>query len=221
MRLSGMAAGIATFSLLVIVQVVIGRWTELTNGAKALSGVPITTTMTGALVWAIVAIFVVFTFQESRTGLRLRAAREDEVAARAIGVGVVKERLIAFTLGAFFFGAGGVLLGHFLGGVAPSNFYITQTFVVVAMLVVGGINSLSGAVVGTLFVSALGEGLIRLERGIDVAGVHIATPVGSQQIGYAIVLLVILILRPGGLMSGKEVTWPTGWTVARIRERNA
>ena len=210
MRLSGMTAGIATFSLLVIVQVVIGRWTALTNGEKALSGVPITTGTGIALAWAVVAIFAVYLFQESKPGLRLRATREDEFAARSIGVDVVRERLLAFTLAAFFFAIGGVLSGHFLGSIAPTNFFITQTFVVVVMLVVGGIYSLTGAVVGVVVISALGELFIRLERGMDIGPLSVTAPAGFQQMGYAVALIAILVFRPDGLMKGREVSWPSG-----------
>ena len=94
-------------------------------------------------------------YMSSAHGLRMRAAREDEVAARAAGIVVWRERLIAFVISAFFFAIGGILFGHFLGTLAVSIFWLNMTFLTLAMLVVGGLRSLTGAVVGTLAVAAI------------------------------------------------------------------
>ena len=95
-RLSGLTAGLATFAVLSIVNVVSRNWEQLTHGTAGVSGIPTTTTIWVALGWAIAAMAAAWLFQRSRVGLRLRASREDEAAARSIGVGVARERTIAF-----------------------------------------------------------------------------------------------------------------------------
>ena len=211
MRLSGLAAGIATLAVLVIVFTVLSHTDNLTGGLTALNGIPTDTGLFTALVWALIAMAFAYLYQGSRLGLRLRASREDELAAKALGISVIRERTLAFVLSAFFVGVSGSLYAHFLGSITPTLFYLQITFLTIAMLVVGGINSLAGAVVGTIFISALQEGLLRLERG---PGFIPARP-GLTEVGLALVMLAILIFRPRGITASREIVWPFGrWVEA-------
>ena len=167
-RLSGLTAGLATFAVLSIVNIVARNWEQVTHGTAGVSGIPTTTTIGGALAWALVAMTAAWLFQRSRVGLRLRASREDATAARSIGVAVARERTIAFVLSAFFVGVAGALFGMFIGSFNPDAFFLNITFLMIAMLVIGGTTSLAGAVVGTLVISAISEGLRRLESGVDL-----------------------------------------------------
>jgi branched-chain amino acid transport system permease protein len=215
MRMSGIAASIATLAVLVITWVVLGQWDALTGGKTALVGVPVTTTVTSAVVWTMLAIAGALLFQRSRIGLRLRASREDPVAAHGVGIGIVRERIIAFTLSAFVVGVGGGLYGHRLGAFAPDDFYFHLTFFTIAMLVVGGINSLSGAIAGTIVVSVIQEILGRLENGEGVGPLHVSLRDGVTDAVLATLVLVILIFRPEGITGGREIGWPGGR--ARLR----
>ena len=145
-RLSGLTAGLATFGVLSIVNVVSRNWEQLTHGTAGVSGIPTTTTIWVALAWAAAATAAAWAFQRSRIGLRLRASREDESAARAIGIGVAGERTVAFVISAFFVGAAGALFGMFIGSFNPDAFFLNITFLMVAMLIIGGMTSLTGAV---------------------------------------------------------------------------
>ena len=200
MRLSGIAASIATFSLLLIVNVVASNWRAVTNGTGGIAGVPTTTTTWVALSWTLVAMVAAFLFQVTRFCLRLRASREDEVAARGAGIGIYLERRLAFVLSAFLVGVGGALYGQYLGSFSPGAFYLPLTFITVAMLVIGGVTSLAGAVCGTIFVATITELLRRSEEVVHVSAL--------SQIGLAVVMLLVLTLRPGGLTGGAEVTLP-------------
>jgi len=198
MRLAGLTAALGTFAVLLIVNVVAVNWDAVTNGSAGVSAIPVTTDQPSGIIWAIVAIVLAFLFQQSRWGLRARAAREDDVAARASGVAIARERGIAFVLSAFLLGAGGGLYAQLLGTITPDAFYLTLTFITLAMLVVGGMTSLSGAVVGVLVITTLGEILRRVEDSVDQPGV--------REVGLALVMLGILILRPQGIMAGAELT---------------
>ena len=208
MRLSGLAAGLATFAMLVIIRTVANSWTEITNGAAGLSGIPVTTSKNAALLWALLAIAVGFAFQSTGLGLRLRGSREDDVAARSLGIGVRTERRVAWIVHGFIMGVGGALYGQYLGSFNASFFYLALTFTTLAMLVIGGITSLSGAVIGSLAVSFVAEVLHRIEQGVDVAAFDIPPRPGLREVGLAIIMLVILILRPRGLTNGRELPWP-------------
>lgn len=118
------------------------------------------------------------------------------------------QRLIAFVLSAFIVGIGGVLYGHFLDTLAVSMFWLDLTFVTLAMLVVGVLRSLTGAVVGTLAVTIVREILRALEQGIEIRGHGFAAPQGIQEIGLSLVLLAILIYRSQGLVGDRELGRP-------------
>jgi branched-chain amino acid transport system permease protein len=217
MRLSGLAASISTFALLAIIHTVYGNWDPMTFGQGALIGLPIYSDVWVTLVWAVLATAGAFLYQESRFGIALRASREDNVAARAAGIDVVRQRLIAFVLSAFFVGIGGVLQGHFLGTLWIADFYLGITFISVAMLVVGGMRSLAGAVLGPLSISALLEILRLLEVGIPVGSFKLAAPAGLRETGVAFLMVLILLLRPRGFTGGREVPWP--WTRVAVNPR--
>ena len=200
MRVNGLIAALASFALLLVVNSVISNWTNLTHGTGGLD-INQTTTRNVALAWAAIAIVVAYLLQSSTRGLRLRAAREEEVAARAIGVLVARERGVAFVVSCFFLGVGGALIAGQLGSFTPGAFYLSITFLTVAMLVVGGITSLAGAVIGTIVLSVLSEGLRQAEATTSVSNL--------QEIGFAAVMLAILLLRPAGITSGREFRLPS------------
>src|SRR5262245_25481203 len=208
MRLSGIAAGIATFAILVVTYIVLGNWTSVTGGQNSLMGLPRYVDLWIAVLWAIAAIVIAFVYQETRSALLLRASREDEDAARSVGVHVVRHRLIAFVVSGFLSGIAGVLLGHFLGTVRVESFYLDLTFLIVAMLVIGGMGSLTGAVVGAVTIAGLSEVLRQSEIGFNVGTMTIAAPAGVGDALLALIMLLIIRFRPKGIADGRELTWP-------------
>lgn len=215
MRLSGVAASIATLAMLFIVYVTYSNWESLTRGKGSLVGLPTYVTPWVAYACAAGALLIAFLYQESRFGLALRASREDVVAARAAGVNVYLQRLIAFTLSGFVVGVGGVLHGHFLGTIAVDSYFLSMTLMTLAMLVVGGMRSLAGAVVGVATLSVVVEVFRQLENGFTIGGgAVIALPAGVQELALALAMLLILVFRPRGIMAGREIPWPFGRTPA-------
>ena len=210
MRLSGISASIATFAILVVTYVVLGNWTTVTGGQNSLMGVPINVGVWTACAWAAATIAVAFVYQETRSALMLRASREDEAAAQTSGVHIVRERLTAFVISGFLSGIAGALLGHFLGTVRVESFYLDLTFLIVAMLVIGGVGSLSGAVLGALVIAALTELLRQIEVGFAVGSVTVAAPPGLGDAMLALIMLLIIIFRPKGISGGREIAWPFG-----------
>ena len=205
MRLSGLVASLGTFAFLNITFNVASSLGPITGGSTGLAGVPRTATIGSTLVWAILAILLAWAFQRTRVCLRLRGARDDEDAARAVGIGVTVERTVAFVASAFVTGVGGALFSQAFGTFNPSAFFIGTTFVTVAMLVVGGRLSLSGAVIGTLLLSLLGLALRAIEKGPSIGPISIPEMRGLQQVGIAVTMLLILLLRPRGLTGGREI----------------
>jgi branched-chain amino acid transport system permease protein len=207
MRLSGLAAGIATFAVLEITHNVLREWTKIGPGATTLSLVPETTDALQATLGALAVIAAAFVYQRSRFGRRLRASREDPAAARGVGVNVHRERLWAFTVSGTLAGFAGGLLVHLLGSITTEQVYLELTFITLAMLVVGGLTSLWGAVVGALSVSAVDSFLTESEDGLKL-GVTIDTPQGTRLILLGVIMALMLILRPSGITGGREFRLP-------------
>jgi len=207
-RLEAVAASIALLSLLFVVKTIYENWTSVTAGQGSLAGLPLYVNLWTALAWAAGAIVVAQLYMKSAHGLRLRGTREEFLAARAAGIVVWRERLIALVISSFLFAIGGILFGHYLGTLAVSIYWLDMTFLTLAMLVVGGMRSLTGAVVGTLAISAVRELLRAFERGFDFAGTTVQIPQGTQEIVLALTLLLILVFRPQGIVGDNELGVP-------------
>ena len=205
LRLSGIAASIATFALLAIIYTVYSSWEGVTGATSSVVGLARYADQWVTFGWASFTVLAAAWYANSASGLALRASREDEVAADASGINMYRHRLIAFVVSAFFTGVAGVLFGHSLGVLNPSSFYLGVTFITLAMLVVGGIGSLTGAVTGVLVLSIIIEALVRMERGMMVGGTALALPTGAQEIIIGIIMILVLILRPAGLTGGREL----------------
>jgi branched-chain amino acid transport system permease protein len=208
MRLSGLAAGIATFAVLGITNNVLRYYEKIGPGLNTFSSVPETTGLLQATVGALLVIAGAFAYQRSRLGRQLRATREDPAAARAVGVSIYRQRLASFALSGFLAGFAGGLYIHFI----PINVdavYLDLTFITLAMLVIGGTSSLWGAVVGALFVSGLDSLLAEMEGGLTVLGRTIDLPEGSRIVVVSTVMALVLIVRPSGLTGGREFSLPS------------
>lgn len=197
MRLAGLTAALGTLAMLFMIVDVASNLEPVTNGGAGIGAIPMVTTLPRALSIAVVIIGLAWWYQHSRSGLRLRASREDEKASHASGVHVARERSIAFVLSAFIVGIGGGLYAQQIGTVTPNAFFLSLTFLTLAMLVIGGINTLSGAVIGVIVVTAIQQLLDRVEIAVDRPGI--------REVGLALALLIMLIARPRGLTGGREL----------------
>lgn len=207
-RMSGVAASIATFAFLVIVNSVYSNWESVTAATSSLIGIPTVSSPWVFFAFAVFAMASAFLFQESRYGLMLRASRDDEVAAKSSAINIARVRLIALVLSAFLVGLGGGLYAHFLGVLTVDVFYISLTFITLSMLIIGGVGSLSGAVLGVLVVTLIVEALRALEGGVSIGSISVELPKGFQEIGLGVMMALILIFRPSGLTKGREIPFP-------------
>jgi branched-chain amino acid transport system permease protein len=207
MRLSGLAAGIATFGVLEITHNVLRYYEKIGPGLNTFSSVPETTGLLQATVGSLIAIGVAFAYQRSRFGRMLRATREDAPAASAVGISVYRQRLVAFVVSGTLAGLAGGLYVHLLP-LNTESLYLDLTFLTLAMLVVGGSTSLWGAVVGALAVSALDSFLAQAENGVNILGGTLDLPAGTRLVVVGVLMALVLILRPSGLTGGRELSLP-------------
>jgi len=220
MRLSGLAAGIATFGVLEITHNVLRYWEKIGPGLNTFSAVPESTGLGQAAVGALIAVGVAFLYQRSRYGRMLRATREDAAAARAVGVSVYGQRLVAFTLSGALAGLAGGLYVHLLP-VNAEVLYLDLTFITLAMLVIGGATSLWGAVVGAVVVSAVDSFLAEAENGVHLPGGTLDLPSGTRIVVVGALMAFVLIVRPTGLTAGREIPLPRAFVRGLLTKLSA
>ena len=135
-------------------------------------------------------IIIVANFVHSKTGRAIRAVRNDELAATAMGINATKYKLMAFVMGASLAAVGGSLYASYLQSIAPSNFNIMESVSILIIVVLGGIGSITGSVIAAIVLG-----------GIDT----ILQSFGSlRMVIYAVMLIVIMIAKPSGLMGRRE-----------------
>lgn len=206
MRLSGLTASLATVAVLIAIHAVFQNWERFTRGSAGVILDTESPSLGVLLAWGCAAVVAGILFRQSRMGLRLAASREDEVAARAVGIRVWWERGVAWALSAFLVGVGGSLFAQFSGSLNPDTFYLNITFITIAMLVVGGLTSVSGAVIGTLALTVALELLRWVERGAFIGSWRIPSRPGLSEVGLAVVLLAVMLVRPSGITGGRELS---------------
>lgn len=214
MRLSGSAATMSTFALLIITHVILINAATYTRGTRTMYGLENYTTLWMSAFWAVLIIITGFVFKESRVGLMLRASREQGEAASVMGVNIVVVRWVAWVVSAFICALGGALWAHFMTAISPYTMYMHTTFLTVAMFIVGGTGSVSGAVAGTIAITGLFEALRAMEIRISAFRIAGQTAAGFTEVWLGVAMILLVVLRPMGLTMGQEIRLP-----ARLRGR--
>lgn len=204
-RLVGASATIATLGLLIIVHSAAIGAREITRGSQTFFGVPRATDLTLALGVALIAIIAARLYRESRWGLFARAARDDEDAATALGILPRRTRMIAWCVSGGMATAGGALYGHMLGAFSPASFYLGLVFAQVAMMIVGGMASVSGAVAGVIAVTLLQDSVRQFEGGAMVFGIALPEVFGLTTVILGLAILLVIWARPQGLVGSFEL----------------
>ena len=217
-RSGAVAAVVITLALLFVVHEVARNWIDLTRGGKTgLSFSPLgNATLQGKLpIYLILigAIALARLFKETRAGRLAQAAREDDLAARVMGIDPAVQQMIALLLSVAVVSAGSALRVFELGSINPRLFFFDYTLLTLTMLIVGGRNSVAGTLVGVLIITA-GSELTRNLSGMDVPGMNWLLRDGLTDIFLGGAMLGFMILRPAGLLGDWEVDH---WLYRRLR----
>ena len=208
-RLNGASAAIATLGFLIVVYSVMAAARDFTRGNQAFYGVPRVTDITLALTFACLFILAARLYKDSRYGLMMRAVRDNETAALAVGVSPQRMRFVAWVVSGGLAAIAGALYGHMLGAFTPKDFYFHMAFTYVAMLIVGGMGTVTGTVVGVGLVMVLQEVLQEFERGFTLGPLQVPEIFGVPIVGVSLAMLLVLWLRPAGLVGYAE--FAQGW----------
>lgn len=185
LRLNGDYLAIATLGFGEIIRIVLLN-TEYVGGASGLSGIPNQTSWTIMFLFTLVTIVVINNFIRSTHGRACIAIRENEIAAEAMGINTTLYKVIAFSLGALFAGIAGGLSAHKFYVINPGSFNFLKSFEILVMVVLGGLGSTSGAIVGAVVLTVLFTVLQEYPE--------------LRMIIYSAILILMMIFRPKGLL---------------------
>ena len=165
------------------------------------SGLPAYTNFFWVYLWAVLIVLLVVNLTFSQTGRSLLAIREDEIAAEAMAIPTTRLKVLAFTVSAAAAGIAGGLFAYMQSGIRPEDFKFEKSIDMIVMIIVGGLGSISGAILGGVFVA------VTLELMRDLAQYRLVL--------YALLLIVIMLVRPQGLLGSREL--PALFAVLRKR----
>ncbi|MEK8027741.1 branched-chain amino acid ABC transporter permease [Pseudaquabacterium rugosum] len=166
------------------------------------------------LTLVIISVVLCYRLEDSRIGRAWMAIREDEIAAKAMGINTVNMKLLAFGMGATFGGVSGVMFSTFQGFISPESFSLQESVMIVAMVVLGGIGHIPGVIVGAVALSALPEVLRYVAGPLQAMTDGRLDAAILRQLLIALAMIVIMLLRPRGLWPspehGKAAAQPAG-----------
>ena len=194
-RLKGDYLAICTLGFGEIVKVIIQN-VDYVGGARGISGIPGSTSFLIVFICAALCYAILKNLIHSSKGRAIMSIREDEIAAEAMGINSTKYKMTAFIIGSSMAGLAGGLYAHFNSFIDPASFGFSKSIELITYVVLGGMGSLSGSVIGTSILIFLPEAL----RGLsDVFKTY-------RILIYAILLVVMMIFRPQGILGTKEIS---------------
>ena len=156
------------------------------------------------LVLVVLSVIICYRLQDSRIGRAWMAIREDEIAAKAMGINTRNMKLLAFGMGASFGGVSGAMFGAFQGFVSPESFSLMESVMIVAMVVLGGIGHIPGVILGAVLLSALPEVLRYVAGPLQALTDGRLDSAILRQLLIALAMIIIMLLRPRGLWPSPE-----------------
>lgn len=216
LRLRGDYLAIVTLGFGEIVRIVMNNWDSLTNGPRGISGIPSPSVAGFSLnqnlyfyyllfVLILAVIFVVLRLQDSRIGRAWTALREDEVAANAMGINTTRMKLLAFATGASFAGMVGAFFAVVQGFVSPESFTFFESVIILCMVVLGGMGSIPGVVLGALILVFLPElpRMIGSLANLESQGLFSSIEQFRYML-FGVLMVAIILWRPQGLIASRR-----------------
>jgi len=206
-RVRGDYLAIVTLGFGEVIRVLCNALQGLTNGPMGLKGLLPYTNLWWSWGVAVFTVFVTTSLVNSSYGRAMKAIREDEIAAKAMGVDPFRHLLLAFLVSAFFSGVAGGLLAHLITTISPTLFTFFLTFNLLIIIVVGGLGSTTGAVIGAMLFTWGGEALRVVESPLQLGFVTIPGVPGMRMVLFSVILMVVIIFARNGIMGRREFSW--------------
>lgn len=216
LRLKGDYLAVASLGFGEIISIVFLNIKRITNGALGISGIPPLKGLTKSvrpnnflpMVFCILTFILIQGFLKSSYGRAVKAIREDEIAAEAMGISLGKHKTLSFTIGAFFAAIAGGLLASAIGSITPVQFTFVFTYTILLIVVIGGMGSLTGSVIAAFIVTFGMERLRFMDRlAINLGPIHIPPREGMRMVVFSIILILIVLFFRRGLLGTNEISW--------------
>jgi len=197
MRLKDIYLAITTLGFGEIIRLIMLNWTDLTRGSMGLPGIPSPTIFSYEfssnipyyyliLALVLITIFSIRRIIDSRVGRALIAIREDDLAAKTMGIDITGYKVLAFAVGAFFAGIAGAFYAHYTSFIDPHTFSFSESITILAMVVLGGMGSIWGSILGAVVLTVAPEAL----RGLS----------DYRMIIFGLIMMIVMLVRPQGIM---------------------
>jgi len=207
LRLIGDYLAIATLGLGETIRVIANNAWSITNGALGLKGIPAYTNLYWSWGWALITVVVIASLVNSTYGRALKAIREDPIAAKAMGINVFSHQVMSFVIGSFFAGVGGALWAHLITTIDPKSFTFVRTFEILIMVVLGGLGSISGSIIGAAIYTVGLEFLRVLESPFKIWFINYPGVPGMRMVVLSVLLIVLMLFWQRGIMGRNELSW--------------
>ncbi len=209
-RVRGDYLAIVTLGFGFIIRIFAMNNPAYTNGAMGLNDIPDSANFLWIGSIALITFVVMLHIVYSKFGRAMKAVRDDEDAASAMGINTFRIKTTAFMTSAFFEGMGGGLLASFLTTISPDQFTFLLTFQLLIIIVLGGLGSMSGTLLATILVMGSMEWLRFLDDDMVILGMHTGAHPGMRMVIFAILLIIMMLFARKGLFGDKELTeWMT------------
>ena len=204
-RVRGDYLAIVTLGFGFIIRIFALNTPAYTNGAMGLNDIPEVADFMWIGTIALVTLIVMLHIVYSKYGRAMKAIRDDEDAATAMGINTFRIKTVAFMTSAFFEGIGGGLLASFLTTITPDQFSFLLTFQLLIIIVLGGLGSMTGALLATILVMGSMEWLRFLDDDMVLFGMHTGAHPGMRMVVFAILLIVMMLFARRGLFGDREI----------------
>lgn len=193
LKLRGDYLAIVTVAFAEIIRVAFTNF-EITGGGRTMSGIAKLSNFYWVFWVMVICVTIMYMFIRSRFGRTVKAIREDYIAASASGVNVTFYKVMTFTISAFFAGIAGAIYAHYMTAMIPTSFNFMYSAEFLTEVIIGGTGSMTGSIIGATFLSALPEAMRAFAK--------------YRMLGYSVVLVLIMIFRPGGIFGRWEFSLP-------------
>lgn len=210
LRLKSDYLAIATLGISEIIRAVISapQMDRITNGSYGLKNIPGFSTIFTPTLIAVICIGIMVLLINSSYGRAFKAIRENDVAAEAMGINLFKHKQMAFIVSSFFTGIAGGLLAVYMRSIDAKTFQVTLTYNILLMVVIGGIGSVTGSIIGAFLVNCGQEWLRFFDEPLVIAGVQIPLfRAGFRMVIFSILLMVVVLFYRRGIMGTNEFSW--------------
>lgn len=191
---------IATLGFSEIIRIVIINLQSITNGALGLKGIPQKTNLMWSWSVAIVTILFIYLLMEGSYGKAFKGIREDEIAARSMGINLFKHKVMSFTIGSFLAGLGGGLLAVSLGTIDPTLFKFALTFNILLIVVLGGMGNILGTVISAIIITVSMEALRFLDQAMNFGFFRTPALPGLRMVVFSLILMIVVIFKKDGFV---------------------